>query len=406
MRPTSIHGIRLAAVATAGLLALTACGEKSTPSSAGSPASNKATGSPILVGFINDDQGPAPFPEVTTGAKAAVSYVNSQGGVNNHPIQLVTCSSSASPESTVSCANEMISKKVVAVTLGSVIGADALLKPLKEAAIPIYATNGQGSALLDDPYPTFASMPKVLVFAGVWKFFKQVKTTKPVLIAPDLGAAGKQLAEQAIIPSAKAAGLDLSVTFYNPAAPDFAAAITAAKKKGADGLYILGTEADCTNGVKTAKQLQWTGILFGGTCTQYAKVLGAKAAGVYTLNFQIPSTAIASAPAAKKDQVQLYIDQLKAAGAADKAASPAMYGFSDVMTISDMLRKVSGEVTVANAATAISTYAGDVFMAAPVDCTKRPVPGGSCGTNFVALKTEADGTQSVVSGDFIDATKA
>lgn len=399
--------LRAAAAAALCLLAVSACGDKSTPAStSGSSGGQKATGTPISVGFINDDQGPAPFPEITTGAKAAVSYVNSHGGVNNHPIELVTCSTSASPESTVACANEMIAKKVATVTLGTVVGADALLKPLKEAKVPVYATVSQGTALLADPYPTFASMPQGLVFAGVWKFFKQVNISKPALISADLGAAGKQLANNVFIPSAKQAGLDLSVSFYNPASPDFAALITAAKKNGSDGLYILGTEADCTNAIKTAKQLQWSGVLFGGTCTQYAKTLGAQAAGVYTLNYLVPSTAVATAPASKKDQVQLYIDQMKAAGAADKAATPAMYGFSDIMTLADIFRGVTGDVTATTAATAVSTYKGDVFMAGPVDCSKRPMPGGACGTTFVALKTEADGSQSVVGGDFIDATKA
>jgi branched-chain amino acid transport system substrate-binding protein len=358
-----------------------------------------------MVGFINDDAGPAPTPEATTGAKAAVSYVNSHGGINKHPIQLVTCSTSGSPESTVACANEMIAKKVAAVTVGTVVAADALLKPLKEAKVPIFASVSQGQALVSDPFPTFASMPQPLVFAGVWKFFKQVHTTKPMLIAPDLGAASKKLADTAFVPSAKAAGLALSYSFYNPASPDFAASITAAKQKGADGLYILGTEADCTNGIKTAKQLGWSGVLFGGTCTQYAKVLGPQAQGVYTLNYLIPSTAAATAPASKKAQVQLYVDQMKAANAADKAATPAMYGFSDVMTIADVLRSITGDITTATAAPAIASYKGDVFLGGPVDCSRRPIPGGACGTTFVALQTEADGTQSVVGGDFIDATK-
>src|SRR5689334_3081130 len=75
VRSTFTRGARLAAVAAVGCLALSACGDKSNGSTADS--GNKATGTPILVGFINDDTGPAPFPESTTGAKTAAAYINS-----------------------------------------------------------------------------------------------------------------------------------------------------------------------------------------------------------------------------------------------------------------------------------------------------------------------------------------
>ena len=397
---------RLAALTLLGTIALAACGDAATDSNSSSATpGNKATGAPILVGFINDDTGPIPQPDFSVGAKAAAAYVNDNGGINDRPIELVTCSTSASPESTIACANEMIEKKVVAVTLGAVIGADALAKPLTEAKIPIWGTTGSGVELTSNPAATFGSMPNALVFAGVWKFFNQVQTKKVVLIGPDAGKATKDLANNVIIPSAKAAGLDLSYTAYNPASPDWAAAVTAAKKNDADGIFINGSEADCTNAIKTAKQLAFDGVIFSGTCTQYAKTLGAQAEGVYSLNFLVPATAEATAPAAKKQQIALYSEAMRAAGAEDKITTPANNGFSAVYTVAEMLGKVTGEVTAATAGTAIATYVGDVFLATPVDCTKRPVPGGACGTSFWGLQTKADGTQEVLTGDFIDASK-
>ena len=399
---------RLATLLTAGVLVLAACGDDtaSTTADASADLGNKATGEPILLGFINDDTGPIPLADYSVGAKAAADYVNGHGGVNGRPIELVTCSSNGSPEGTIACANQMIEKKVVAVSLGAVIGADALTKPLTEAKIPIWGTTASGVELAANPAATFGSMPFALIFSGVWKFFNQVETKKVVLMGPDAGKATKDLADNVIIPSAKAAGLDLSYTAYNPASPDFAAAVTAAKKNDADGIFINGSEADCTNAIKTAKQLGFEGVLFSGTCTQYATTLGAQAEGVYSLNFLVPMTAEETAPADKKEQLALYAEAMEAAGAEDKITTPANSGFSSVYTVAEMLKGVTGEITTATATTAISTYAGDVFLAAPVDCTKRPVPGAACGTKFLALQSKADGTQEVVTGDFIDATKA
>ncbi|MCU1595388.1 MAG: hypothetical protein JWO12_2780 [Frankiales bacterium] len=398
--------VRLATVLVVGGLALAACGDSSTKGGASSSISpgTKATGTPVLVGLINDEQGAIAIPELTTGANAAIDYVNAHGGVNGHSLKLEHCATNGTPESALACANTMISKKVSSVVFGVVASADAIVKPLEEAGIGVFAVAGQGVTSGADPEVTYTSTSQALTFSGAFKFFKQIKSAKPFLVAPDLGPATKQLAEQALVPAAKASGLDLSYILYNAASPDFAAAVTAAKKKGSDALYVLGSEGDCTNFVKTAKQLGWDKILFGGTCTEYVKALGAQAADVYTLSFLVPAQAIATAPAAKKPEVQLYIDQMKASGASDKTnSSYAEIGFSDLMTLSKALTTVTGEVTAATAKPAIKAFTGDVFLGGAVNCATRPAPGGTCGHLFVGLKTNANGTQDVVGGDFIDA---
>ena len=188
--------------------------------------------------------------------------------------------------------------------------------------------------------------------------------------------------------------------------PDFATAISAAKKKGADAIYLAGAEGDCTNGVKTAKQLGWDKTLFAGSCTQFLKTLGSQAAGVYTLQILLTADAKGTAPEAKKAQIQLYIDQMTAAGAKEKVNTFATEGFSNIMTVTEALKGVSGDVTAATAAPAIKAFKGDVFLGGQVDCSARPMPGGSCGTTIVALKAQADGTQEVLTGDFLDISKA
>lgn len=403
-----VRTAQLVAVVAVSALSLSACGDKAHSTAASSPSGSgvQANGTPVRIGFINDEQGAVATPETMTGAKAAAAYVNSHGGVNGQRVELVPCATNGSPESAVSCANTMITQKVVVVALGTEIAADSLVKPLEEAGIGIFSVAGQGNAAQNDPAVTYTSAPQALTFAGVWKFFKQVKTLKPLLVAPDLGPATKQIAEKALLPSAKAAGVDLSYILYNPAAPDFAAAVTAAKNKGNDGLYVLGSEGDCATFIRTAKQLGWHKVLFGGTCTQYAHTLGSQAADVYTLSWLVPAGAKATAPPAKQEQVQLYIDQMKASGAqADTGSSYAAFGFSDVITLSDALKAAPADPTVATAQAAVTKYKGDVFLGVPVDCSARPVPGGSCGTGFYALKTNGDGSQTVLDGTYLDATK-
>src|SRR3954451_9661996 len=58
LRTNTNRAARVAALATAGLLALSACGDSDKDATSTDDTGNKATGTPILVGFINDDTGP------------------------------------------------------------------------------------------------------------------------------------------------------------------------------------------------------------------------------------------------------------------------------------------------------------------------------------------------------------
>ena len=80
----------------------------------------RATGSPILLGAINQDTGAAgAFPELTQADKAAVDFINTElNGIDGHPIELITCNTDFNPDLSQRCAQEMVSKHVAAVIGG------------------------------------------------------------------------------------------------------------------------------------------------------------------------------------------------------------------------------------------------------------------------------------------------
>ena len=59
---------------------------------------DSATGAPVVVGFVNQENAPAgSFPELRLGAQAALRYVNEElGGAGGRPIQLATCATAGS----------------------------------------------------------------------------------------------------------------------------------------------------------------------------------------------------------------------------------------------------------------------------------------------------------------------
>ncbi|HLY83514.1 MAG TPA: ABC transporter substrate-binding protein, partial [Acidimicrobiales bacterium] len=68
---------------------------------------------PVKIGWINQDGGAVSLPEATDGAKAAESFINEQlGGLQGHPLQLVTCSVT-SEEDGQKCGTQFVNDKDV-----------------------------------------------------------------------------------------------------------------------------------------------------------------------------------------------------------------------------------------------------------------------------------------------------
>src|SRR4051794_11804430 len=91
---------RTLAVVAAGAAALTACGGGGKSSGSGSSGgSNAATSAaPTLTGsavnvlsIYPDGTNGANFPEVAVAAQAYQDYINSNGGINGHPLKVTVC---------------------------------------------------------------------------------------------------------------------------------------------------------------------------------------------------------------------------------------------------------------------------------------------------------------------------
>jgi branched-chain amino acid transport system substrate-binding protein len=118
---TVASGAAAAASACKGATSVVECAPKGTMLEPYLPEQAKrATGTPILIGTINQDTGATgAFPELTAADKVAVDFINTElNGIDGHPIELVTCNTNFSPDLSQSCAQEMVSKHVDAVIGG------------------------------------------------------------------------------------------------------------------------------------------------------------------------------------------------------------------------------------------------------------------------------------------------
>lgn len=397
----------LAIVSAAALTAtLAACGS-SDGTSADSDRSGGLKGEPVVVGLINAEQGSLTYPDVSIGARAAVRYVNANGGVSGRPLELVTCKANGTAESTIACAQELISKKAVVSIEGFDPSADAKLAPLAKAGIPVFGATTLVQGVDVSPDATLTSVPWSLSFPAALKSLAKQGASNLVIVGADPGPQMLKILTKNVAAAAGAMGMKASLTAYNPGSPNFAAAITAAKAKGADAIYISGNEAACTNGVKTARELGYKGNLFVVNCTEFTAELGEKAKGVISLAVLVPPSAEATAPAQTKTDITAYTKAMKADGSAKNVESFAIYGFSGVVTFADAIKGLTGDITAETTSKAVKSYAGNVFLGQPdVNCASRPVPtGGSCGTQMAELKADGKGGFEMAGGAFFDVTK-
>jgi branched-chain amino acid transport system substrate-binding protein len=83
------------------------------------PALGPPTGEPLRIGLINTEGVPGlDFPDIRINTEATFAYLNEHGGYGGRPLELVSCVSKGSPETSQSCAQEIAGSDVELVLLG------------------------------------------------------------------------------------------------------------------------------------------------------------------------------------------------------------------------------------------------------------------------------------------------
>jgi branched-chain amino acid transport system substrate-binding protein len=98
---------------------------------------SKATGEPIVLGMINQENTPlGSYPELSSATRSAIAFVNEElGGVHGRPIELEVCTTEFSPEGSTACAQGFVQDGVPAV-LGGIDVFGNGIDTLEENGIP------------------------------------------------------------------------------------------------------------------------------------------------------------------------------------------------------------------------------------------------------------------------------
>ena len=396
-----------ALLACCGAALLAAC-SSSGPSGSGAATSDgasstgqRATGAPVVIGYVDSSNGAFKYPHLSEGAKAAVSWINNHGGLGGHAVDLKTCLDDGSPSGGIACANQLVSKHVLAVVSPQDSSIDSQMPIYKKAGIPVlgyFCTPGMSAASSTGAFD-FCGPSLTTATAA---FYAYIGTKNVVFVVPDLGPALATYAKS-IQSIYGPYGITTSLSVISSANPDVTAAVTAARAKHADTLLFALTENGCDSAIRTAKSLGWSGKIAIAVCSNFITDLGPSlASGVYLNTNEYPYQAAKSASELDSTLAPEFVEY-KAALEADKVPNrdldsySTVQGFATYMTVFDAL-KLSTDLTSASITATFNAYSGRAFMGLQTDCVHRV--GSACGTSMIGLQVQSDGSLKVIGKPF------
>lgn len=268
--------LRLVAVLTAGIMiAATACGSSSkssaptttaAPSGSTSPSSSppasSATAAPISIGLVTSLTGPAAqnFDGAEQGVAARFDLQNAAGGVNGHPLKLVTGDDTSTVEGGQTAVGELVQQKKVFSLIFVSDLVSAGFRTAQKEGIPVVGAPIDGPEWGSQPNTNMVSVegnqPPV-----------PPANTQQAVVAKQAGATNMAalaianeepsiLGEQDFIAGAKAIGL--KVGYYNASTPigsvNVTSLVLAMKQAGVDGFQSAMLDTTNFAIMTTAKQ--------------------------------------------------------------------------------------------------------------------------------------------------------
>ncbi len=241
-------------------LVASACGSSSGHGAAtGTTPGTSATGSsaagksPILLGYIGDLTGVASstFADGAAGAQARIDVQNAEGGVNGHPLKMVTADTESSPGGAATAAEELVQTKHVFAIMENSALFFGSAPYLAKQGIPVTGTGIDGPEWSSDPNLFDSLGPPVdgpidghiWTTTGAAAFFKSLGATK---VAGDAAATPSSTAAlEATFDTFPKSGV--SQCYMNTSQPlggvNVTAVVLAIQHAGCNGLYVSNVDS-------------------------------------------------------------------------------------------------------------------------------------------------------------------
>lgn len=333
-----------------------------------------ATGTPIKIGTINQDTGAAgAFPELTVADRVAFDFINTElGGLEGHPLELVTCDTAFDPNKSLACAQKMVDEEVIAVVGGIDIWGDGI-KVLEDNGIPYVGG-------IPVSFNAARSPVSFQFSGGIWgavlgEAYYAVETLGAERVAiihaefgpiTDAAAYGKRYLDSQ--------GVDLTIITVPPIGADMVSAMNQAADSDPDAIIALTADSGCVPTMQTAAQLELRAVLMlTGACAAPKILDSAGDAAVDGRIFNLEAELDRSMPdnalyqAIGRKYGPKYDYEIQGAGTVS---------FRAVMNLYVVLRAIGADATPATIIDAFrSTRDHPSFFGHPFTCDGRQLEG-------------------------------
>lgn len=208
----------------------------------------EATGEPITLGMINQENTPAAsFPELSLAAQAAIDWVNEQlGGVDGRPIELEVCNTGFSAEGSTACGQQFVEAGVPAV-LGGIDVFGNSIDVLGDNGIPfvggIPVSNQSGVAENSFQF-SGGTWGSAIAFADHAASELQAETVAVIYAEFGSITQSAEFAEKVLTDR----GVETQMIPYPVLATDLSSAIDAAASSDPDAVLVLAADSGCKAG--------------------------------------------------------------------------------------------------------------------------------------------------------------
>jgi branched-chain amino acid transport system substrate-binding protein len=216
--------------------------------------------SPIYIGVVNQQGGTADIaPEWTNGTTLAADFINNQaGGIDGHPLKLVTCAIPDTTSAAQQCGEEFANNSnIQTVAMGAVVIGN---QPLEQAILPTKKSLVMGVTILpvDSTYKygyiLYGDATRVEAPIGTFihEFLPQVKSVSIIYA----NVPGSNVPNEVIASTLQYYHISVKLTAFDPTSANITAPVIASGAATA-GLVIdgAGNPVQCSDVYQALKQL-------------------------------------------------------------------------------------------------------------------------------------------------------
>jgi branched-chain amino acid transport system substrate-binding protein len=356
---------------------------------------------PVEIGFVNDQGGSTVIAgtDPTTGAQAGVRWVNKYaGGIDGHPLKLVTCFVKNAEAEGQTCAQQFLANKNISIiSYGAMALGATSIDSTVAGKKPIVA-----GVSINPPDITTKNL-FTLFGANPYLDYPQGELAKTALHAKTAALlypnqTGQQLVMAAVQKSMESEGIKVKLVGFDPNSSDLTGALEAAGATSADVVDSnAATPSQCVAFEKAAHTL---GI-------PDTKIIGLFQCQIPSIKAQYPGgdypqwlyTTGSPAPYESTTIGKQYKSVFGALGiSADELDPWTLVEYSDILTIAKWMNAVGADKITPAALTAqAKAFKGPVLLGpAKLACGKYPKAPAVCADGLTALRYSGGGKYSVI----------